>query len=82
MDNTKTLDQQTRTWRTRLHEIIYESGTPAGKAFDVSLLVLILFSVVIVMLDSVPQYNQRYGAFFYKAEWVVTILFTLSLIHI
>lgn len=27
-------------WQNRLHEIIYESNTPAGKAFDVSLLVL------------------------------------------
>ena len=32
----------------RLHEIIYEADTPAGKAFDIVLLILILLSVVLV----------------------------------
>lgn len=30
--------------RRRLHEIIFEADTPAGKAFDVALLILILVS--------------------------------------
>ena len=33
-------------WRERLHEIIFEAETPAGKAFDLALLVLIVASVV------------------------------------
>ena len=41
-------------WRARLHEVIFEADTPAGRAFDVGLLVAILVSVVAVMLESVP----------------------------
>ena len=37
-----------------MYEIIFESNTPLGKAFDVSLLIAILASIVVVMLDSIP----------------------------
>ncbi len=43
------------SWRSRLHGIIYESNTIAGKAFDVSLLILIVASIITVMLDSVDK---------------------------
>ena len=33
--------------------VIFEADTPAGKAFDVSLIVCILLSVVAVMLASI-----------------------------
>ena len=46
-------------WRGRLHEIIFEADTPAGKAFDVSLLWLIVASVVTVMLSSVGEIEAR-----------------------
>lgn len=62
----------------KLHEIIYESETPAGKAFNVALLVMILFSVFVVMIDSVPAYHNRYGDAFYIIEWIVTIVFTIE----
>jgi voltage-gated potassium channel len=38
-------NEYSSSWRYRLHEIIYESDTAAGKAFDVSLLVVILASI-------------------------------------
>jgi len=41
-------------WRHKLHEVIFEADTPAGKWFDIILLVMIVFSVIIVMLESVP----------------------------
>ena len=62
----------------RLHEIIFEADTPAGKIFDLLLQVCILASVLIVMLDSVASFQQQYGEFFYIAEWVFTLLFTLE----
>ena len=37
------------SWRNQLHEIIYEADTPAGKFFDLSLLVVILLSIVLVI---------------------------------
>jgi voltage-gated potassium channel len=65
-------------WRDRLHEVIYESNTPAGKAFDVALLICILISIVVVMLDSVPALHQRYRHGFWLLEWGFTILFTIE----
>ncbi len=64
--------------RARLHEVIFESKTPAGKAFDVALLWAILLSVLAVMLESVGPIRARYGAFIRITEWVFTALFTLE----
>jgi voltage-gated potassium channel len=66
------------SWRTRLHETIYESNTKAGKAFDVTLLVLIFASILTVMLDSVKSLRISYGAAFWKLELLFTILFTIE----
>tara|TARA_R110002020_G_scaffold274311_12_gene489454 strand:+ start:87 stop:944 length:858 start_codon:yes stop_codon:yes gene_type:complete len=73
-------DTTQHTWRSKLHEIIYEADTPKGKAFDVVLLVLILVSIVLVMLESVSQYSAAYGDFFYIGEWIITIFFTIEYI--
>ena len=67
-------------WKDRLHEIIYEADTPAGKLFDVVLLWLIVLSVVLVMLESVEDINARFQEFFNIAEWVITILFSFEYI--
>ena len=47
------------TFRSRLHEIIFEADTPAGKAFDVALLIAIILSVTAVMLESVNAINIK-----------------------
>ncbi len=62
----------------RLHEIIFEADTKAGKAFDVILIVSIIASVLVVMLDSVASYREVYGDWFYQIEWFFTILFTVE----
>lgn len=67
-------------WRHRLHTVIFESDTRAGKAFDVTLLVLILASITVVVLDSVESLNQRYGRVFLTLEWIFTGIFTLEYI--
>jgi voltage-gated potassium channel len=64
--------------RQRLHEIIFEADTPAGKAFDLLLQFSILVSVLIVMLDSIASWRQQYGDIFYITEWFFTLLFTLE----
>lgn len=68
------------SWRLRLHEIIYESETTAGKIFDVSLLILIISSIIIVILDSSQYWHEAYGELFLKLEWGYTILFTIEYI--
>ncbi|MCL7991188.1 MAG: ion transporter [marine benthic group bacterium] len=65
-------------WRAKVHEVIFEADTPAGKAFDILLIVTILFSVVIVSLESVPEIRAQYGPQLRAAEWVITILFTIE----
>ncbi len=64
--------------RRRLHTIIFEADTPAGRAFDVGLLVAIVISLLVVILESIPSLDQQYGTWFYVAEWVLTVLFTLE----
>jgi voltage-gated potassium channel len=77
------MDQQFRqhnNWRWKLHEVIFEADTPAGKAFDVILLITILLSVLVVMLESVISIQEEYGRVLYIAEWCFTILFTVEYI--
>jgi voltage-gated potassium channel len=65
-------------WRERAHEIVFEADTPAGKAFDVALLVVILISIAVVMLESVPSIRDQYLAPLQFAESVITLLFTVE----
>lgn len=67
-----------QSWRRRLHEVIFEADTPAGKTFDVALIVAILASVVAVMLESVAAIRTEYGNLLYAIEWGFTILFTIE----
>lgn len=67
-----------QSWRERLHEVIFEADTPAGKAFDVLLLIAILISVIATCLETVKSYGERYYAEFVAIEWTITILFTIE----
>lgn len=67
-----------RTWRKKLFEIIFEADTPAGKWFDIVLIISILLSVIIVMLDSVSSVRAEHGQLLYAVEWLFTVLFTLE----
>ena len=67
-----------RPWQRRLHTVIFEAETPAGKTFDVLLLVAILLSVLAVVLESVAWINLRYRTQLRTVEWVFTILFTIE----
>lgn len=68
----------TSSWRRRLHEVIFEADTPAGKAFDVALLVAIVLSVTAVSLESVAPVRAAIGRDLRVAEWVFTGLFTVE----
>ena len=64
----------------KIYKIIYFSDTPAGKLFDISLLILILLSTIIIMLETVPDLSAQYYTIFYSLEFIITILFTLEYI--
>ncbi|GAA4282332.1 ion transporter [Gaetbulibacter aestuarii] len=67
-----------QNWREKLHEIIYEADTPAGKLFDVILLIVIVASILIVMLESIKGFGTRHYNILNWAEWIITILFSLE----
>jgi voltage-gated potassium channel len=66
------------TLRHRIHTIIFEANTPAGKAFDVGLIWAILISVSAVVLESVAELRSGFGPVFSALEWFFTVLFTLE----
>lgn len=74
----KDLDRPLSGWRLRLHTIVFESDTRAGRTFDQVLIALILLSVTVVMLDSVASIQARWGRLFDVLEWLFTALFTLE----
>lgn len=65
-------------WRERLYQIVFESDTAAGRAFDVALIVAILASVAVVALDSIAAIHARYRLELRLAEWTFTLLFTVE----
>ena len=66
------------SWRETARLIIFGTDTPAGKAFDVALLIAISASVLAVMLESVTSIRDNYGRALDIAEWTFTILFTIE----
>jgi voltage-gated potassium channel len=65
-------------WRRRLHQVIFESETPAGRLFDKVIVTAILVSVAVVIVDSVPSVQQRWRTELNVVEWFFTILFTIE----
>ena len=61
--------------RTKLNVIVFGTDTPAGKMFDVVLLIAILLSILLVMLESVSSIRAQFTESFIRLEWVFTILF-------
>lgn len=68
------------TLKDKLHTIIFESETPAGRAFDVTLIILILTSIVAVIIESIPSVREQYGQIFLYLELILTGVFTLEYI--
>lgn len=64
--------------KQKIFDIIFEADTPYGKLFDISLLFLILTSVGLVILESIPAINARHHTVLITLEWILTCLFTLE----
>ena len=69
---------ETSRWRQRLHTVIFEADTRAGRAFDVALIVCILASIGLVVLESVAAVNARWHRELFAAELLFTVLFTVE----
>ncbi len=64
--------------KERLYTVVFGTDTKAGKRFDLVLLWVILFSVIIVMLESVPEIHDRFTDPFIAIEWILTIIFSIE----
>lgn len=67
-------------WRKRLHTVIFEADTRAGRAFDVALIFCILASVAVVVLESIPSIGVRWQRELFAVEMAFTVLFTIEYI--
>lgn len=65
-------------WQKWLFVLIFKHETPAGKLFDLLLIVAILVSVLVLALSTVSKFHFQYSAWFYQLEWAFTVLFTLE----
>ena len=66
--------------RERVWRVIFRSDTTAGRAFDIALLITIVISVVVVMLDSVPDIAVVFFNELRALEWVLTAMFTVEFV--
>tara|TARA_R110002096_G_scaffold269068_4_gene462860 strand:+ start:150 stop:1004 length:855 start_codon:yes stop_codon:yes gene_type:complete len=71
-------EHQSQSLRDKIWRVIFLSDTRAGKAFDVVLLWLIGVSVLVVMLETVSEFDERFHQLFFSLEWFFTILFTIE----
>lgn len=72
------MSYETSHWRQRLHTVIFEADTRAGRAFDVSLIACILGSIVVVILESIASIDARWHRELFAVEVAFTLLFTVE----
>jgi len=65
-------------WQKRIHEIIFEADTPAGRRFDMLLIIFILLSVFAMWWESTPGTSPATKAALKQAEWAFTLVFTVE----
>ena len=65
-------------WKKKIFKIIHFSDSPAGKIFDILLLLMIIVSTFIVMLESVHKIDRHFHGILVSLEWLITIAFTVE----
>lgn len=66
--------------KKKLYTIIFESDTPAGKFFDVVLMICILLSIFVVVAESIQEWESFLGPHLRVLEYLFTIFFTAEYI--
>lgn len=65
-------------FKQKVRDVIFGYDTPAGKAFDITLIVVIALSVTALVLDSVESIHAVYKTPLFAMEWLFTIAFTIE----
>lgn len=60
----------------KIYHIIFDHDSPAARRFDIVLLWTIVFSILVVVFDSITHFKERYTLGFRLVEWLLTLLFT------
>jgi voltage-gated potassium channel len=78
-----------------MYDIIFEADTQAGRAFDIGLLIAIIASIVLVSIETLPQYQNHLTdissantivtenhlpLWLMAGEWFLTVVFTIEYI--
>ena len=77
-----TVKREKRTKLQRLKQwlgiVVFGTTTRLGRIFDIALLWAIVISILIIILESVKELNDKYGYYFKVIEWIISILFTIE----
>ena len=65
-------------FKEKLRSIIDSTSNPRGKAFNIFIQVLIIFSVVAHAIETEPGLNKQIFHYLYIAEIIVVIIFTIE----
>jgi len=68
------------TWleKENLYKIIFDADTPAGKMFDIVLIVAISLSILISFVETVPSLARSFQLTLEVLEYVLTFFFTVE----
>jgi voltage-gated potassium channel len=72
------LPASTEGARFRWFRRIFHHDAPDERNFDLVLILVILASVGVVLLDSMPSIKERWHAWLYAAEWLFTLAFAFE----
>ncbi len=64
--------------KPRLWKIIFEAETPAGKAFDIAVIVAIVLSLIVAFVETVPSVAGPFKTVLTVMEYVLTFFFTIE----
>lgn len=64
--------------KPRLYNIVFNSDTPAGKAFDIAVMVAIALSLIVAFVESKPAVEGQFKDALTIMEYVLTFFFTLE----
>ena len=64
--------------KPRLYEIIFGSDTPAGKTFDLAVMVAIVISLLVAFVETNPVVVGRFKTVLTVLEYVLTFFFTIE----
>ncbi len=72
------MDREQTELQHRVYKVIFGTDAGAGRNFDIALILVILMSVVVVLLDSLPDSHALHGPFYLHLEWAFTLVFTIE----